>query len=136
MKKVIIIAVTVFLLIVAVGLVLFLFVFNSDAEPEIVYSEYAIGELYTNIADEGKILKISMVIEYTDKDLLVKFDSNKSKLINNVYEIFRSKTYETLSKPNGQERVREELKEMVIETLDSDSETITDVYFTQFIIQG
>ncbi len=48
----------------------------------------------------------------------------------------RTKSFETLNKTNGQERVREEIRDMIIETLETDGETITNVYFLQFIIQG
>jgi flagellar basal body-associated protein FliL len=75
-------------------------------------------------------------VEYTDEEMLTKFTANKSKIINNIYEIFRTKSYESLNKSNGQERVREEIRDMIIEILESDGETITNVYFLAFIIQG
>ncbi len=81
-------------------------------------------------------MKFNMVIEYTDETLLDQITTNKSKIVNNVYEIFRRKTYEQTQSPSFQERAREEIKEMIIEILESDAETITNVYFLQFIIQG
>lgn len=83
-------------------------------------------------------MKFNMVIEYTDETLLDQITTNKSKkIVNNVYEIFRrKKTYEQTQSPSFQERAREEIKEMIIEILESDAETITNVYFLQFIIQG
>lgn len=136
MKKIIIIGVTVLLLLVVVGVVLFMFVLGPQEEPPVEYSEYEVGEMYTNIADEGKILKFNMVVEYTDATMLDSLTSNETKIINNVYEMFRTKSFETLNKTNGQERVREEIRDMIIETLKTDGETITNVYFLQFIIQG
>lgn len=135
-KKLIIIIAAVVLLAVIGGAAFFL-VFNKPSEPEpVVYIEYEMGELYTNIADQSKILKFNTVIEYTDETLLDALTQNKSKIINNIYEIFRRKTYEQTQSPSFQERVREEIREMIIETLETDAETITNVYFLQFIIQG
>jgi flagellar basal body-associated protein FliL len=135
MKKIIIIGVSALVLLIIIGVVLFMFVLNPKEKP-IVYSEYEVGELYTNIADEGKILKFNMVIEYTDETILEKITANKSEIINNVFEMFRTKSFETLNKTNGQQRVRDEIRDMIIETLESDGETITNVYFLQFITQG
>lgn len=135
MKKIIIIGVAALVLLIIIGVVLFMFVLNPKEKP-IVYSEYEVGELYTNIADEGKILKFNMVIEYTDATVLEQITTKKSEIINNVFEMFRTKSYETLNKTNGQQRVRDEIRDMIIETLESDGETITNVYFLQFITQG
>lgn len=135
MKKIIIIGVAALVLLIIIGVVLFMFVLNPKEKP-IVYSEYEVGELYTNIADEGKILKFNMVIEYTDATVLEQITTKKSEIVNNVFEMFRTKSFETLNKTNGQQRVRDEIRDIIIETLESDGETITNVYFLQFITQG
>ncbi|MBN2897928.1 MAG: flagellar basal body-associated FliL family protein [Clostridia bacterium] len=135
MKKIIIIGVSVLVLLLIVGVVLFMFVLNPKEKP-IVYQEYEFGEMYTNIADEGKILKFSMVVEFTNPEILDKITASRSEIVNNVYELFRTKSYETLNKSNGQQRVRDEIRDMLIEMLESDGETITNVYFLQFITQG
>ena len=131
----IIIGVSVLVLLIVIGVALFMFVLNPKEKP-IVYNEFEFGELYTNIADEGKILKFNLAIEYTDTDMLASITTNKSKIINNIYEMFRTKSYENLNKTNGQQRVRDEIRDMVIEVLETDGETITNVYFLQFITQG
>lgn len=137
MKKMVMIGGIVLVVVIAIAVALFVFVFNKSDEPAaIVYSEYQLGVQYTNIKDEKKILKFNITIEYTNTEIAAEFDKNKSKIINNVYQIFRSKEFDDLMKTNSQERVREEIKDMIIETLESDSETITDVYFLEFIIQG
>ncbi len=135
MKKMIIIGVSVLVLLIVIGVALFMFVLNPKEKP-IVYSEFEFGELYTNIADESKILKFNLTIEYTNEEMLTQLTTNKSKITNNIYEMFRTKSFETLNKTNGQQRMRDEIRDMVIETLETDGETITNVYFLQFIIQG
>ncbi|WP_430882785.1 flagellar basal body-associated FliL family protein [Fusibacter sp. JL216-2] len=135
-KTVIIIVAAVVLLAIVGGGVFFVMSSGSDEPEPVVYAEYEVGELYTNLADESKILKFNMVVEYTDETILESLTTNKTKIVNNVYEIFRRKTYEQTQSPSFQERTREEIKEMIIEVLETDAETITNVYFLQFIIQG
>lgn len=136
MKKMIIIAVVVVVLIVG-GLLTYFLVFNSDgSQKQIVYEEYELGEMYSNIATENKIAKVNIVIEYTNPEALVKLRNNKTAIMNNVYEIFRVEKFEDVQKPTGQKRLREKIQQMVIETIDSDRDTISNVYFTEFIIQG
>jgi len=137
-KLIIIIAVAVVLLLV-VGAVVFVFVLSKPkAEPEIVYLEYKLDEAYSNLGDEGssKIIKYQVTIEYTNADVLAELDKNKTKIVNNIDEIMRSTLSEDIDKPNGKQRIRDRIKEMVIEVLESDEETITDVYIQPFIVQG
>ena len=137
MKKMIMIGGIAFVVLIIVAVVLFVFVFNKSDKPKpIVYLEYQLGEQYTNIKDEKKILKFECTIEYTDSELETKFNENKSKIISSILELFRTKSYEDIMKANGQERISEEIRERVIEILESDSDTITNVYFLQFIVQG
>jgi len=137
MNKTMIIIIAVVVLLAIVGGAVFFLVLNRSDEPDpVVYMEYELGELYSNIADERKILKFNVVIEYTDEVILEMLNKNKSAITNSIYEIFRRKTYEQTQSPSFQERTRDEIKELIIELLESDAETITNVYFLQFIIQG
>lgn len=136
-KKLIIIIAAVVVVLIGAGVAAFLLMSGGDKkEPEIVYSEYQMDEMYTNIKDPGKILKVQISIEYTNAEFITEFEKNKSRLVNNVYEYFRNTDYDTLSKTNGQERARDDLKDIFIETLGTDAETITNIYFIQFIVQG
>lgn len=137
MKKKLIIIIAAVVVLIIIGIGAFLVLSGGDKkEPEIIYSEYQMDEMYTNIKDPGKILKIQISIEYTNAEFITEFEKNKSRLVNNVYEYFRNTDYETLSKTNGQERARDDLKDIFIETLGTDAETITNIYFIQFIVQG
>ncbi len=138
MNKKIIIIIAVVLVLLVIGVVVgFLLLSNKEKpEPEPTYFEYEMGEMYTNLADETKILKFNVVVQYTDEKVLEKLNKNKSAITNNVYEIFRRKTYEQTQSASFQERVREEIRDMIIETTQSTGDTITNVYFLVFIIQG
>ncbi|MGB3367874.1 MAG: flagellar basal body-associated FliL family protein [Acidaminobacteraceae bacterium] len=137
MKKMLMIGGIVLVVVIAIAVALFVFVFNKSDEPApVVYLEYQLGVQYTNIKDDKKILKFNIAIEYTAEEIAAEFEKNNSKIINNVIQIFRTKNFDDLMKTNSQERVREEIKDMIIETIESDAETITDVYFLEYIIQG
>lgn len=138
MKKPILFAIIGVVLLAVIGGALYFFVFaKKDPVPEpVVYLEYPMDERYTNIKDPKMILKFSMIIQYSDEALTPEFDKNKTKINNNVLQYFRTKSAEQLNAVNGQERAREDILEMIIEVMGSDTETITDVLFDQFIIQG
>ncbi len=105
---------------------------NSGDKPKEVF-EYSLEELYTNIKDSNSILKTSISIEYTDKKLLEVFDKNKSKITNDILEFFRSKTLEELSGKDGQQSARNSILVIVKKTINSDA--VSNIYFTEFIIQ-
>lgn len=137
MKKIIIIAVIAVVLIVA-GVLVFVLVLNKPKEEvkkPVVYSEFQLEEMYSNIATPGKILKTKVSIQYTNPELLEELESKKSKIVNDINKLFRTKTYEQLSEKNGQTRVQEEILELVKETIEAEAEEITDVFFLDFIIQ-
>jgi flagellar basal body-associated protein FliL len=138
-KKLIIIIAAVVLLLVVVGGVVVVFVLGGDGkEPVIVYSEYSLDEAYSNLADEGgtKIIKYQVVIEYTDDAILTEIEKNKTKIVNNIDELMRAALSEDLMKTNGKEKMRQRIQDMVIETLESDEEVISNIYIAPFIIQG
>ena len=135
MKKFIIIGIVVLVLIIG-GVVGFLMLSGGDKAPKpVVMNLHNIVEMYSNIADEGKILKLELTIEYTEVEFLETFTKEDAKIKNTILEYFRNKSFESLTRSNGQERAREELAEMFIELLKTDSTNITNVYFKQFIIQ-
>lgn len=137
MKKMIIIAGIGLVVVLGIAAGLYFFVFNktSPAEKPIVYLEFGLNEMYSNIADPGKILKSKIVIQYTDESLADKLTSNKTRIVNDINQLYRTKTMEQLSAPNGQERLRADILELVQDILDADLEQVTDVLFLDFIVQ-
>lgn len=55
---------------------------------------------------------------------------------NNIDEIMRATLAEDLAKTNGKQRLRDRIKNMIIEELESDEEVITNIYIQPFVIQG
>lgn len=137
MKKMMIIAGIGLVVVLGIAAGLYFFVFNktSSAEKPIVYLEFGLSEMYSNIADPGKILKSKIVIQYTDETLADKLTSNKTRIVNDINQLYRTKTMEQLSAPNGQERLRADILELVQDILEADLEQVTDVLFLDFIVQ-
>lgn len=137
MKKIIIIAGVALVLILGIAAGLYFFVFNKKdpAATPIVYKEFSLDEMYSNIADPGKILKSRIVIQYTDEKLAVKLTNNKTRIVNDINQLYRTKTLTQLSAPNGQERLRADILELVQGILEADPEQVTDVLFLDFIVQ-
>lgn len=136
-KMLIIIVAVVLLVVVGAGVAVFMLTRPPKEEP-IVYYEYVFDEEYSNLADEAskKIVKYQVTIEYTDVEMLAVFDQNKTKIRNNIDEIMRATTAEEIEKTNGKQRLRDRIKDMVIEVLESDEEVITNIYLQPFVIQG
>jgi flagellar basal body-associated protein FliL len=137
MKKILIISIVALLSIVLIGGALFFFVFRDSGEKEVVieYFEFDMGEMYLNIESPKTILKLQPVIEYTNQETLPVFEKNKNKLNNYIRELFATKTYEEILDKKGIEKTREDVHEIILEVLELDSDTITNVYFVQFIVQ-
>lgn len=137
-KKLLIIIIAVVGVLV-IGGVAAVFLLSGDKGPKpIVYSEYTFDEEYSNLADENsqKIVKYQVTIEYTDEAFGDKIASNKTQIRNNIDEIMRATLSADIEKPNGKQKLRNRIRDMVIEVLESDEETISNVYIQPFVIQG
>jgi flagellar FliL protein len=136
-KLLIIIVAVVLILVIGGGAAVFLLTRTPKEEP-IVYYEYSFAEEYSNLADENssKIVKYQVTIEYTNADMAAVFEANKTKIRNNIDEIMRATLSTDIEKANGKQKLRDKIKDMVIEVLESDEETITNIYIQPFVIQG
>ena len=137
-KKMLIIIIAVVLLVVVGAVVAVVLLTREPKVEPLVYYEYVFDEEYSNLADEAskKIVKYVVTIEYTSEEMTAIFDKNKTKVRNNVDEIMRATTSEEIEKTNGKQRLRDRIKDMVIEVLESDEEVITNIYLQPFVIQG
>ncbi len=104
----------------------------SDKKEEKIYT-YSIGELYANINESRRILKVNITVETKDEKIHQALDKSKSKIINNILELIRSKTEEDLAGNAGQQLLQKEILEIIQSIVPT--EKITNVYFIEFIIQ-
>ena len=139
MNKKMLIIIAAVVLVVIVGAVAAIFLLGGEKkEKPVVYYEYTLGEEYSNLADQAsrKIVKYQITIEYTDQKFLPVLEANKTKIRNNIDEIMRATTSEEIERTNGKQRLRDKIRNMVIEELETDEDTITNIYIQPFVIQG
>lgn len=138
-KMFLVIVILAVVLIVTAGVVVVLLM-NKQAPKDvpIVYHEFVLDEAYSNLADANskKIVKYGVIIQYTDEKLLDVLTKNTNKIMNNIDEIMRTTKAADIEASNGKERLRMKIQDMLIELLESDDSTITDVFLKPFVIQG
>ncbi|MCT4618621.1 MAG: flagellar basal body-associated FliL family protein [Marinisporobacter sp.] len=135
-KKVILFSIIGFIITaLVVGIAFYMVAYKkTDAKPkEIKTYTYSMGELYANVKESRKILKVNMDIEIINEKLNESLDNKRPKITNNVLELLRSKDENQLSGDKGQQSLRKEILKSIKQVIPSDE--ILDVYFVEFIIQ-
>lgn len=136
-KNVILTIVIALLILVIIGIVVGIFVFSSNSSEAKVKKvktyTTTLDDLYCNIKDSKRILKIKITLEtvnertiqtLTEKQFLIRDEANK---------IIRELTDEELQGEEGQTNLQKSIKKSLIDLFDDES--ITNVYFNDFIIQ-
>ncbi len=133
-KKILLFSIIGFVIaIVAFGSVFYFATHKQEPYKEKRTYTYAIDELYTNIKDSRRILKVNIVIETTDEKIIEQLEHKVSKITNDILELLRSKDEKALYADKGQQVLRKEVLACIKSSIPSDK--IADTYFTQFIIQ-
>ncbi|TCO79939.1 flagellar basal body-associated FliL family protein [Marinisporobacter balticus] len=135
-KKIILYSVIGFILTALVVGGVFYFVANKKANEnpkEVQTSTYSMGELYANIKESRKILKVNIEIEIANEKINEGLDNKRSEIINKILELLRSKDETQLSGDKGQQALRKEIVKSVKSVVPSDE--IMDAYFVEYIIQ-
>ncbi|AOY77310.1 flagellar basal body-associated FliL family protein [Clostridium formicaceticum] len=104
-----------------------------EANRDIKTYEFHIGSFSTNLSHQRNFFKGEIVIETADKKLLSKFDEKNAELRDSIIEVIIAKKPEEILSPEGQQQLREELIQVIGQVMASDK--ITNVYFTDYIIQ-
>lgn len=90
-------------------------------------------DIYCDIKDSKKIVKINITIETYNKDTLELLSSKKYLIRNNINEIVRNKTEDELKGKDGQVNLQNDIKENLVKTFNDQS--IINIYFNDFVIQ-
>ena len=143
MKKMMMFAGIGLVVVVAIVLVLVFVVFKDDSEKVEKPKEelfFQCEEMYANIpvgddSNTSKILKLQMTIVYTEEGYEEILGKRHAEIIDYLNGYFRDSSVETVNRKNGKERVKEEILEYLIEMFETDSDNLTKVLLTQFIIQ-
>ena len=134
-KKTIIIVVIILVIAIIVGIavgVLFWKKSNS-AEKEVIKYNLTVDEMYSNIKDSKRIIKLKITIESIDPKSIEKLAEKSFLVRDEVNKIVRNKTDDELEGADGQKNLQKEIKDSLIILFED--ETITNVYFNEFIIQ-
>lgn len=102
---------------------------NKDAEKNYITLE----EMYCNIKDSKKIVKIKATIEINNKNTYEELEGKQFLMRNEINKIIRSKEENELQGKEGQIALQNEIKENLIKLFNDES--ITNVFFNDLIIQ-
>jgi flagellar FliL protein len=86
-----------------------------------------------NLQVKGSFLKTTIQLEFAEPELPPTIESDVPKVRDAVIRVLSGKTSAEILTAEGKERLREELRDSINETLGA--EDVTQVFFTEFIIQ-
>jgi flagellar basal body-associated protein FliL len=131
---------------VATPLITF-FVVKATVPPPVVAEEHEkeaasaycdMSEMYVNIAETKgtRILKIQPVLVLSDEHLTEKIKQVEAMIKDKILLAASTKTIDELEGPNGKESLKREIVSLINAAIkDKMAGAVTDVYFTQFLIQ-
>lgn len=134
-KTLIVIVVLILALLIGIVAGIFIFLNSSDGEKAKDIPTYTVvsDDLYGNIKDSKKILKLNIVVETTDEKIQETLTNKMFLIRDRANEIVVTKTEEELREEKGQTLLKEKIKKDLMEIFETDK--ITNVYFNDFIIQ-
>ncbi len=143
MKKGIIIAIVAGLLavvIIVVGVLFGIQMMNKnnggekteDISNKAVF-QHDVGEMYSNLSDSKKIVKVSTTVETTDEKFIETLTNKNYIIRNEINEIIRSKKVEEIEGTDGQRNLQKQIVTRLNEVFNT--KLISDVYFNDFIVQ-
>ncbi|MBU5314235.1 flagellar basal body-associated FliL family protein [Tissierella carlieri] len=136
-KNTILIVIIVLLLSLIAGIAVGIFFFsNNSGEKKVKKVEtYSITleDLYCNIKDSKRILKIKITLETINEDTLTTLTEKQFLIRDDVNKIITNLTEEELRGKEGQINLQNQIKTNMVELFNDES--IINVYFNDFIIQ-
>lgn len=106
---------------------------TSSFEGEIKKYNLTVDDMYCNIKDSKRILKLKITIESISEKSIEKLTEKTFLVRDQVNKIVRNKTEDQLEGTDGQISLQKEIRENLIILFED--ENITNVYFNDFIIQ-
>lgn len=133
-KNLIIVIILLLALIIGIAIGVLLYTNGSlEKVKETPTHTVGIDDLYCNIKDSKKMVKINIIIETNDHKLKEDIANKKFLIRDLTNEIIVSKTEDDLLKENGQADLKKEILASLVEVFES--QKITNIYFNDFIIQ-
>jgi len=136
-KKTLLIIVIVLLVALIAGIIVGIFMFSNNAKErkvkEIPTFSLTLDDLYCNIKDSKKILKVKVTLETASEKTLEKLTEKQFLIRDEINKIVRNLTDEDLQGKEGQVKVQNQIKTSLVELFGEES--IINIYFNDFIIQ-
>ncbi|MCK8826305.1 flagellar basal body-associated FliL family protein [Natroniella acetigena] len=92
-----------------------------------------IGEFLVNLAGGRRFIRLNITVEVDDADVAEEIDRRRPQIRDTIISILRSKEQEEISSEQGAMELRSEIMEKTNEKLLEG--TVTNVFFTEFVIQ-
>ncbi|NMB27023.1 MAG: flagellar basal body-associated FliL family protein [Tissierellia bacterium] len=106
---------------------------NNQAKKQPKTFNLTLQDMYCNIKDSNKIVKVKITIETNNKKTLGLIEEKQFLIRDDINKIIRNKAEEDLQGKEGQVKLQKEINESLIKLFNDD--TITNVYFDDLIIQ-
>lgn len=106
---------------------------TSTSIKEVEKFNLTVDDMYCNIKDSKRILKLKITVESINPKSIEKLTEKVFLVRDEVNKIVRDKTDEQLEGTDGQTSLQKQIKDNLIILFED--ETITNVYFNDFIIQ-
>lgn len=106
---------------------------NQDNNKEAEKYYITVDDMYCNLRESKRIVKIKATIEITDKNSYEKIQNKEFLIRDEVNKIIRNKKEEELQGSDGQEKLQLEIKNNLVSLFDDNK--IDNVYFNDLIIQ-
>lgn len=136
-KKTILIVIVILLVALIAGIIVGIFIFSNNSKEKkikpIKTFSITMDELYCNIKDSKKILKVKITLETTSEKTIESLTTKQFLVRDQVNKIVRSLTDEDLQGKEGQIKLQNEIKTNLVELFQD--ENIINVFFDDFIIQ-
>ncbi|MBS4539854.1 flagellar basal body-associated FliL family protein [Clostridium sp. D2Q-11] len=133
-KKILLISLIIFILLVIIsGTVFGIFMLKDDEEKKSEDYYYNVGQIYSNLDDSNRILKLNLTVSTKEEELIETFSSKSFLIKDELYKILRNKKIEDIQGKEGQL----ELKKEIILNLNKifTTDKINNIYFDELIVQ-
>jgi flagellar FliL protein len=106
---------------------------NNSNKKKMETFNLTLQDMYCNIKDSKKIVKVKITIETNNKDSLKVLEEKQFSIRDDINKIIRNKKEDELQGKEGQVQLQKEINESLIKLFND--ETITNVYFDDLVIQ-
>lgn len=135
-KKTFVLAIVSLIILTLLAGVIYLLILynNSKAKADsIEYYYYDVDEMYCNLNNSNRIVKLKITIELVDEKLMEKIEEKNFSIKHEINTIMMNKNEEEIRGKEGLLKLQSEITSKLSDIFNT--EKITTVYFEEFIVQ-